>query len=88
MGRTGAITMTTRELDRLQIIQSVIDGHLKPGRAAERLGMTDRQLRRLVTRVRQEGPAGIVSQRSGWPSNNRAQPRAGRTDATGTGHHP
>lgn len=72
MGRTGAITMTTRELDRLQIIQSVIDGNLKPGRAAERLAMTDRQLRRLVVRVRQEGPAGIVSKRAGRPSNNRA----------------
>jgi transposase len=72
MGRTGAITMTTRELDRLQIIQAVVDGNLKPGRAAERLGLTDRQLRRLVTRVRKEGPAGIVSKRCGRPSNNRA----------------
>jgi transposase len=72
MGRTGAITMTTRELDRLQIVQAVVNGNLKPGRAAQRLGLTDRQLRRLVARVRKEGPAGIVSKRYGRPSNNRA----------------
>jgi transposase-like protein len=71
MGRTGAITMTTRELDRLQIVQMVVDGNLKPGRAAERLGVTDRQLRRLVRRVRREGPTGLVSKRAGRPSNNR-----------------
>lgn len=72
MGRAGAITMTTRELDRLQIIQAVVDGNLKPGRAAERLGLTDRQVRRLVERVRKQGPVGIVSRRCCRPSNNRA----------------
>ncbi|HCY64413.1 MAG TPA: ISNCY family transposase [Oxalobacteraceae bacterium] len=71
MGRTGAITMTTHELDRLQIIQLVLDGNLKPASAAKRLGLTDRQVRRLVQRVRQEGPTGVVSKRVGQPSNNR-----------------
>jgi hypothetical protein len=56
MQRTGIITMSMRELDRLKIIQAVIDGLLKPGRAAERLSLTDRQVRRLVNRVRDEGP--------------------------------
>ena len=71
MGKAGAITMTTHELDRLQIIRLVVDGTLKPGHAAQRLGLTDRQVRRLVQRVRQEGPSGIVSKRAGQPSNNR-----------------
>jgi transposase len=71
MDRTGAITMTMRELDRLKIIQAVVDGNLKPGRAAERLGLTDRQIRRLVNRVREQGPAGMVSRRCARPSNNR-----------------
>jgi hypothetical protein len=39
-----------RELDRLKCIQAVIDGDLKPGRAAERLGLTVRQIERLVLR--------------------------------------
>lgn len=74
MQRTGVITMTMRELDRLKVIQAVVDGLLKPGRAAERLGLTDRQVRRLVNRVRAEGPTGIVSRRRGQPGNNRVSP--------------
>ena len=72
MGRTGVITMTLRELDRLKILQAVVDGSLKPGRAAQRLNLTDRQVRRLVERLRNEGPAGTVSRHCGRPSNNRA----------------
>jgi transposase len=71
MNRTGTITMAMRELDRLKIIQAVVDGNLQPSRAAQRLGLTDRQIRRLVLRVRENGPAGIVSLRRGRPSNNR-----------------
>lgn len=71
MNQNGTITMAMRELDRLKIIQAVIDGSLKPSRAAERLGLTDRQVRRLVNYVRTEGPSGIVSKRRGKPSNNR-----------------
>jgi len=65
MGRTGAITMTTHELNRLQIIQAVVAGNLKPGLAAERLGLTDRQIPGLVQRVRHEGSCGIVPNRVG-----------------------
>ena len=61
MNMNGTITMAMRELDRLKVIQAVIDGTVKPGRAAERLGLTDRQVRRLVSSVRTEGPPGIVS---------------------------
>ncbi|MGH8807454.1 MAG: helix-turn-helix domain-containing protein [Noviherbaspirillum sp.] len=71
MDGTGTITMTMRDLDRLKVIQAVVDGNLKPGRAAERLGLTVRQVRRLVSRVRLEGVAGLVSRRYGRPSNNR-----------------
>jgi transposase len=71
MNKNGTITMAMRELDRLKVIQAVIDGTLKPGRAAERLGLTDRQVRRLVNRVRDEGPPGIVSRRRGPPGNHR-----------------
>lgn len=71
MHSTGMITMAMRELDRLKLIEAVIDGNIRPGRAAERLGLTDRQVRRLVERVRAEGPAGIVSRRRGKPGNNR-----------------
>ena len=58
MAATERITMTMRELDRLKMIQAVAETGLKPGRAAERLGLTTRQIRRLVARLREHGPAG------------------------------
>ncbi|CAB3805765.1 ISNCY family transposase ISBcen27 [Paraburkholderia fynbosensis] len=70
MNATGTITMTMRELDRFKVIQDVADGRLKPWRAAERLRLTTRQVRRLVGRLREHGPAGVVSRRRSKPSNN------------------
>jgi hypothetical protein len=37
-------------------IQAVVDGELKPIRAAERLGLTTRQVRRLARRYAAAGP--------------------------------
>lgn len=31
MNKNGTITMAMRELDRLKVIQAIIDGTLKPG---------------------------------------------------------
>ena len=44
-----------RELDRLKCIQGLIDKQLKQKAVAERLGMTVRQVRRLVERYELEG---------------------------------
>jgi hypothetical protein len=44
---------------------------LRPWRAAERLGLTTRQIRRLVSRLRDQGAPGLVSRRRSKPSNNR-----------------
>jgi transposase len=71
MAATERITMTMRELDRFKVIQAVADGMLKPWRAAQRLGLTTRQIRRLVARLREDGPGGLVSRRRSKPSNNR-----------------
>ncbi|MFM0223090.1 ISNCY family transposase [Paraburkholderia dipogonis] len=71
MAATERITMTMRELDRFKVIQDVADGRLKPWRAAERLRLTTRQIRRLVARLREHGPGGLVSRRCSKPSNNR-----------------
>jgi transposase len=71
MAATERITMTMRELDRYKVIQAVADGMLKPWRAAERLGLTTRQIRRLAARLREDGPGGLVSRRRAKPSNNR-----------------
>ncbi|MGF6935437.1 hypothetical protein OKW41_004599 [Paraburkholderia sp. UCT70] len=71
MAASNRITMTMRELDRFKVIQDVADGKLKPWRAAERLRLTTRQVRRLVGRLREHGPEGLVTRRRAKPSNNR-----------------
>lgn len=38
--------------------------------AAQRLGISDRQCRRLLSRYRESGPLGMASRRCGKPSNN------------------
>jgi len=58
--------MSMRELDRLKCIQAVVDGELYPGIAAERLGISIRQLRRIAQRYRAEGPTGLISKH--WQS--------------------
>ena len=74
MRQLARVTMTMRDLDRLKCIQAVVDGNLKPGRAAERLGLTGRQVRRLTRRYAQEGPVGLISRHRNRPSNNRLDP--------------
>ncbi len=71
MAATDRITMTMRELDRFKVMQSVVDGRLKPWRAAERLSLTTRQVRRLAARLREQGPAGLISGRCAKPGNHR-----------------
>ena len=71
MVRTARVTVTMRDLDRLKCVQGFIDGHVRLYQAAERLGMTTRQLRRLVRRYEQEGPIGLISRHRNRPSNHR-----------------
>ena len=40
MRQNTRVTFAMRDLDKLKCIQAVVDGDLKPGRAAERLGLT------------------------------------------------
>jgi transposase len=70
MTDTGMITMSMRELDRLKVIEAVAEAGLMPWRAAERLGISRRQVERLVLRYRSEGAHGLVSRRRGCPSNH------------------
>jgi hypothetical protein len=55
------ITRYMKDLDRLKTIQAVIDRDMKPGMAAQRLGMSVRQIERLVVRYRADGPVGLIS---------------------------
>ena len=66
----GIISMSMRELDRLKVIEAVVEGRLMPWRAAERLRLSRRQVERLANRYRSQGAAGLVSRKRGQPSNH------------------
>lgn len=59
------------ELKRLHVIHKVPDGGIKQVEAADILSLTDRQIRRIVKKIRVEGDAGIVHKSRGKPSNRR-----------------
>lgn len=69
MTASGAEFFTMNEVNRLKIIQDVIDQRLTTRLAAERLGISDRQCRRLLQRYREDGPLGMTDRRRGKPSN-------------------
>ena len=74
MVRIEAITMSMREIDRLKTIQAVVDGNLKPMQAAQRLGVTARQIQRLAKRYCTEGAGGLISKKRGRPGNRQLPP--------------
>jgi hypothetical protein len=65
MHTTALVTLNMRELDRLKVVQAAVEMGLKPGRAAERLGLTVRQVERWVTRYRDIGPDGVWAMPAG-----------------------
>lgn len=74
MRKPETLTMTMRELDRLKVIQAVVDHGLTVWRAAQKLGLSRRQVERLVLRYREDGPSGLGSRKRDRPSD--ASPRA------------
>ena len=71
MHQRATVTMSMRELDRLKLLQAVVEGELPAIRAAERLSMSTRQVRRLAQRYRLEGPVGLISRARNRPGNRR-----------------
>ena len=61
------ITMSRKEVDRAGGIRLVVEKQLQQKEAAGQLGLSVRQVKRLVQRYRAEGPAGLVSRRRGKP---------------------
>ncbi len=64
------ISMSLKELDRLQIIRDSVSRQITQEQAADRIGISIRQVKRLVQRDRIEGPQGLVSRRRGQRPNN------------------
>lgn len=65
------IELTEKELRKLHIVKQVAEGKLRQVEAAESLGLTDRQVRRLVSKYRDQGAESFASKLRGKPSNNK-----------------
>jgi transposase len=68
------LTMSKRELTRLEVMQRLITKSLRQAEAACILGISVRQVKRLFRAYKEQGPPGIVSRRRGKPSNHRLDP--------------
>lgn len=71
---TEIITMSMREADRLKTLQAVADGNLPAAIAANRLGLSKRQVNRLLARLQTEGASGVVSRQRGKPGHHQLAP--------------
>jgi transposase len=68
------VQMSVTELKRVHVIRQVMNKALRQREAGEVLGLTTRQIRRLIQRVRAEGDAGLVHRSRGTPSNRQYRP--------------
>jgi len=63
--------MSKRELQRIEVLAQVLDGSLRSVTAARVLDLSQRQVQRLVNKVRDEGAMAMRHKLRGRPSNNR-----------------
>ncbi len=74
MVREETVRMSVQELKRVHVIRQAMDKAVRQREAGEVLGVTTRQVRRLIQRVRAEGDGGLVHRGRGKPSNRRSAP--------------
>jgi len=63
--------MSGKELRRVHVIRQTLEKQITQEKAGELLGLTERQIWRLLRRVEQEGDQGLVHRGRGQPSNRR-----------------
>ena len=65
------LEMSEEEVKRVEILRMAEERRITQKQGANRIGITQRHLRRLLRRYREKGPEGIISGHRGKPSNNR-----------------
>jgi len=70
----GLVTMSKKELMRVEVMKQLKDRRMSQGEAAQILGVSPRQIRRLLRSYREHKEDGVISKRRGKPSNNRLRP--------------
>ena len=69
------LNLSLRDRDRIHVLRDLEEGTVKLSEAAHRLGITDRHLRRLRQRFREEGDKAVVHRGRGRRSNHRIDDR-------------
>lgn len=68
------LELRMRDIDRLKVMQYLIEGRLKVRQACRQLNLSSRQVLRLKKRFKREGPRALVHGLRGHPSNHRLTP--------------
>src|ERR1700747_32603 len=72
---TERIALSQRERDRLKVLYEIQQKHLTQVAAAQRLKISDRQVRRMLLRLRERGDGALVHGLRGRPSNRKLPAR-------------
>ncbi len=62
------VTMSTKEIDRADVMRRVLEKRLTQVKAGKLLGLSKRQVRRLRKVYERDGVAGLASRKRGRPS--------------------
>ena len=65
------VTMSTKEIDRGELIRRVREKRLTQAKAAALMGLSVRQVKRLCRRFKADGLSGLASRQRGRPSNRK-----------------
>jgi transposase len=71
MAGRDMIVMSMREIKRLKAVQSAIEKHITQKTAGSMIGLSERQVRRIVKAVREQGDTKVIHGLRGRPSNRR-----------------
>ena len=71
MAREDIIMLRQRELKRLHVIHKVLEGTVTQREAADLISLTERQIRGIVKRIKEEGDEGIRHKSRGRPSHRK-----------------
>lgn len=70
MAGRDIIMLSQEELKRLSVIHKAIDGRITRIEAGDILGISGRQVRRIIGRIEEDGDRGVIHRSRGRPSHN------------------
>jgi len=76
MVRKDIIMIRQKELKRLHVIHRVLRGEIRQSEASDILSISERQIRRIVKRIRREGDSGIIHKSRGKESHRKLPKKA------------